>query len=166
MALSHDPHKRVGELIKHMRYGMLTHKHSEGSLYAHPLTTLNKSLEPDMMLFFFVSKKTELGERLRADGNVNVSYTDPQKDTYVSITGRATISEDMRLKQHLFNALARAWFPGGASDPDLELVQVRIVHAEYWDIKESKTSQLYKLAKAAVTGKQPEIGEHRELEMR
>jgi general stress protein 26 len=166
VALSTDPHKRLWELIKHMRYGMLTHKHADGSLHSHPLTTLNKSLEPDMMLFFFVSKKTELGERLRADGNVNVSYTDPQKDTYVSITGRATISEDMRLKQHLFNALARAWFPGGAGDPDLELVQVRIVHAEYWDIRESKTAQLYKLAKAAVTGKQPEIGEHRELEMR
>jgi general stress protein 26 len=160
-----DPHKRLWELIKHMRYGMLTHRHSGGRLYAHPLTTQNKSLEPDMLLFFFVSKKTELGNRLREDGNVNVSYADAQKDTYVSITGQATISEDLRMKQHLFNALARAWFPAGAADPDLELVQVRIVHAEYWDIKESKTTQLYKLAKAAVTGKQPTLGEHRELEV-
>lgn len=165
MALSSDPHKRLWELIKHMRCGMLTHRHSDERLYAHPLTTLNKSLEADMTLHFFVSRKTELGARLREDANVNVSYSDPQKDTYVSITGQATISEDLRLKQHLFNALARAWFPGGAGDPDLELVQVRIVHAEYWDIKESKTTQLYELAKAAVTGKRPEIGEHRELEM-
>jgi general stress protein 26 len=166
-AVSHppDPHKRLWDLIKHMRFGMLTHRHSNGRLYSHPLTTQNKSLEPDMMLFFFVSKKTELGARLREDSSVNVTYADSHKDTYVSITGQATISEDLRMKQHLFNALARGWFPGGASDPDLELVQVRILHAEYWDIKESKTTQLYKLAKAAVTGKQPTLGEHRELEL-
>jgi general stress protein 26 len=165
VTVSPDPHKRLWELMKHMRYGMLTHRHSNGRLYAHPLTTQNKSLEPDMVLYFFVSKKTELGTRIREDGSVNVSYADPQKDTYVSITGEASVSDDLRMKQHLFNALARAWFPGGAADADLELIQVRIVHAEYWDIKESKTTQLYKLAKAAVTGKQPTLGEHRELEM-
>jgi general stress protein 26 len=81
----------------------------------------------------------------------------------VSITGEATISEDVEMKRKLFNALQRAWFPGGATDPDLELVQLRIRHAEYWDVKESKTTQLYKMAKAAVTGQVPEMGEHREL---
>ena len=165
MTIASDPHKRLWELIKHMRFGMLTHRHENGSLHAHPLTTQNKSLEADMMLYFFVSKKTELGQRIRNDPSVNVSYADTQKDTYVSICGHATVSEDERLKAHLFNALAKAWFPGGVKDPDLELVQVRIVHAEYWDIKESKVTQLYKMAKAAVTGKQPDIGEHRELEM-
>jgi general stress protein 26 len=161
---SQDPHKRLWELIKHMRFGMLTHRHANGSLHAHPLTTQNKSLEPDMTLYFFVSKKTELGQRLMADGNVNVSYSDTAKDTYVSISGQASVNEDERLKAHLFNALAKAWFPGGVKDPDLELVQVRIVSAEYWDIKESKTTQLYKMAKAAVTGNPPEIGKHRELQ--
>lgn len=163
MTRSNDPHKRLWELIRHSRFGMLTHRHGDGSLHAHPLTTQNKSLEPDMLLYFFVSKRTELGQRLQADGSVNVSYSDPNKDTYVSITGRATINEDMKMKQHLFNAMAKAWFPGGVTDPDLELVQVQILHAEYWDVKESKTTQLYKMAKAAVTGERPVMGEHREL---
>ena len=162
---SQDPHKRLWELIKHMKFGMLTHRHANGSLHAHPLTTQNKSLEPDMMLYFFVSKKTEVGQRLAADGNVNVSYSDPSKDTYVSICGQATISDDSRLKAHLFNALAKAWFPGGVNDPDLELVQARIGSAEYWDVKESKTTQLFKMAKAAVTGEPPDMGEHRELQV-
>jgi general stress protein 26 len=114
-------------------------------------------------LYFFVSRKSELGQRIQADGNVNVSYSDPQKDHYVSISGRASVSEDMRQKEHLFNALTKAWFPGGVKDPDLELVQVKIEHAEFWDIKESKTTQLYKMARAAVSGEVPRMGEHREL---
>ena len=159
-----DAHKRLWEMIKQMRFGMLTHKHSDGSLHAHPLTTQNKSLEADMTLYFFVSKQTEVGQRLQADGNVNVSYADHSKDTYVSITGHATISNDMALKHKLFNAMSKAWFPGGAEDPNLELIEVHVTSAEYWDVKETKVTQLLKMATAAVTGKPPAMGEHRELE--
>lgn len=150
------------DLIKDTRFAMLTHRHPDGSLHAHPLTTQGKSLE-DWVLHFFVSKHTEVGQRLQSDGNVNVSYSNPDKDRYVSITGQATISNDKATKERLFNALAKAWFPGGVSDPDLELVEIRIQHAEYWDVKENKTTQLYKIAKAAVTGERPQIGEHKEL---
>ena len=53
-----------------------------------------------------------------------------------------------------------------AGDPDLALVQVRIVHANYWDVKESKIVQLWEMAKAAVTGKTPDLGEHGEVRLR
>jgi general stress protein 26 len=82
---------------------------------------------------------------------------------YVCISGRASINDDLETKKRLFNALAKAWFPGGADDPDLELIEVSIEHAEYWNVKESKTTQLLKVASAAVSGQQPEMGEHREL---
>ena len=151
------------KFIKDIKFAMLTHRHADGSLHAIPLTTQNRSLDPGEPLWFFVSRQTEVGERLRADGNVCLSYADLKEDRWISVTGEATISEDLETKRKLFNALAKAWFPGGAEDPDLELVEVRIAGAEYWDIKESKTTQLLKMATAAVTGNKPEMGEHREL---
>jgi general stress protein 26 len=151
------------KLIKGNRFGMLTHRHADGKLHSHPLTTQNRSLDPGEPLYFFVSKQTEVGQRLRTDGNVCISYADPDKDVYVSVSGQARISEDMDTKKRLFNALAKGWFPGGAEDPNLELVEVEIQHAEYWNIKESKTKQLFKMATAAVSGDPPELGEHREL---
>jgi general stress protein 26 len=163
--MSHDTSFQhdLWELIKDIRFGMLTHRHTDGTLHSHPLTTQNRSLKPGEPLYFFVSRKTEVGQRLRADGNVCLSYADLKEDRWISVSGQATISEDMDTKKKLFNALAKAWFPGGAEDPDLELVEVRIVNAEYWDIKESKVTQLLKMASAAVTGNKPEMGEHREL---
>ena len=157
-----DQTKKLWALIKDTRFGMLTHRHPDGSLHSHPLTTQSKSLD-EWVLHFFVSKATELGQRLQSDGNVNVSYSDPHEDTYVSISGQAAISNDMATKKRLFNALAKAWFPGGAEDPDLELVEVHVQHAEYWNVKENKTTQLFKMAKAAVTGERPHMGEHKEL---
>ena len=163
--MSHDKSFQhdLWDLIKDIRFGMLTHRHADGSLHAHPLTTQNRSLKPGEPLYFFVSKKTEVGERLRSDGNVCVTYGDPKEDIWVSVSGRASISEDMDIRKKLFNALAKAWFPGGAEDPDLELVQVDIRHAEYWNVKESKATQMLKMATAAVTGQPPKMGEHREM---
>jgi len=75
--------------------------------------------------------------------------------------------EDAAKKQQLWSKRAEAWFPGGPTDPDLALVQVQIVHASYWDAKESKLVQLYEMAKAVVTGKPPvDLGEHGEVRMR
>lgn len=158
-----NPHDRLWQLIKDIRFGMLTHRHADGSLQSHPLTTQNKSLGENGILYFFVSKSTEVGQRLRQDGNVNVAYADPHKDAYVSIAGHARISEDLDAKKRLFNPMAKAWFPGGPEDPDMELVEVVIQHAEYWDVKESKVTQLMKMAAAAVSGERPHMGEHKEV---
>ena len=55
---------------------------------------------------------------------------------------------------------------GGPEDPDLALVEVRITHAHYWDVKDSKITQLFKMAKATVTGTSPtNLGESAEVRM-
>ena len=44
---------------------------------------------------------------------------------------------------------------------------MRIDRAEFWDVKTSKMVQLYKMAKAAVSGVPPSgMGEHGEVKMR
>ena len=156
-------HQTLWDLIKEMRFGMFTHRHPDGSLHANPLTTQNRSLE-EGVLYFFVSRATGLGQRVALDGDVNVTYSDTHKDHYVSVTGHARLNHDLPLRERLFNAMSRAWFPGGPTDPNLELVEVQILHAEYWNIRESKVTQLFKLATAAVTGQPPRIGEHRAVD--
>ncbi len=151
------------ELIKEIRFPMFVHRHLGGMMHAHPLTLQNKHLKPGEPLYFFVSKKSELGQRLMVDGGVCVAFADPKKDCYVSVSGHASVNEDLAKKKELFNAIAKAWFAGGAEDPDLELVEVEIEHAEYWNVKENQMTQLLKMARAAVSGHPPQMGEHREL---
>ena len=99
------------------------------------------------------------------DANVNVSYAHPGDDSYVSVSGKAVIAENQAKKEELWSSFAKAWFPGGVNDPDLALLEVSIHHAEYWDVTESKMVQLAKMATAAATGKQPHLGEHKELNL-
>ncbi|MEO5606604.1 MAG: pyridoxamine 5'-phosphate oxidase family protein, partial [Polaromonas sp.] len=117
-------------------------------------------------LYFFISRSSEIATQVVHDDHVNVSYTDPGKDSYVSVAGRALIVEDMGKKEALWSSMAKAWFPGGPTDPNLALLQVHISHAEYWNVKESKMVQVVKMVTAAITGTPPSsMGEHKELNM-
>lgn len=157
-------HETLWKLIKDIRFGMLTHRTASGMLHAHPLTTQNRSIDEQAELYFFIPKSGELYERLLTDGEVNVSYADPDEDSYVSLSGQARFVDDLVQKERLWSPAAQAWFPGGYNDPEVALLAVRIRHAEYWDVDDSKMVQLFKMAKAAVTGEPPrQLGEHREL---
>jgi general stress protein 26 len=157
---------KLWDLVKDIRFAMFTTRHANGHLHSRPMTTQNSNLDEDSNLWFFMSRKGEPVADLIADPMVNVAYADTGDDSYVSVSGTATVVEDMAKKQQLWSKLAEAWFPGGVDDPDLALVRVKIVHANYWDVKESKIVQLYQMAKAAITGKPPtDLGEHAEIRM-
>jgi general stress protein 26 len=156
-------HDTLWELIKDIRFGMLTHRHGDGSLQGHPLTTQNQSIDEGATLYFFISEKSEMASRLREDSNVNLAYANTDADTYVSVAGKAQFSNDQSTKERLWSPMTKAWFPGGVTDPDLALLTVKITHAEYWNVKDSKATQLFKMARSAVTGERPEMGEHKEL---
>ena len=157
---------KLWTMIKDIRFAMFTTRHGNGHLHARPMTTQNKRLEGDDSLWFFMSRGGDPVDDLKANPMVNVVYADPSSDTYVSVSGTATVLEDAGKKEQLWNKAAEAWFPGGPDDPDLALVQVQIIHANYWDVKESKLVQLFAMAKSVVTGKPPTLGEHAEVRMR
>lgn len=158
---------RLWDLIRGIKFAMFTTRHGNGHLHARPMTTQNKNLEADDSLWFFMSKASDPVDDLKKDQMVAVSYAEPSEDRYVSVSGRAHLIEDLDKKKQLWSKLNEAWFPGGPTDPDLALIQVEVIHANYWDVKESKIVQLYEMAKAAVTGKPPQdLGEHGEVRLR
>lgn len=158
--------QKLWSLIKDIRFGMFTHRHANGMLHSQPLTTQNKSLDEESTLYFFISRQSEIARQIQQDVHVNVAYASPGDDRYVSVSGEAAIIEDQAKKEALWSPMAKAWFPGGAGDASLALMEVRIGHAEYWDVTQSKMVQLAKMAKAALTGERPnDLGEHKELRL-
>ncbi len=158
--------ERLWDLIKGTRFSMFTARHGNGHLHSRPMTMQNAGVDEDSSLWYFMSLSSEPVADLAKDPEVNVTFVDVGDDTYVSVSGRAAVVNDLAKKQQLWSKMAEAWFPGGPEDPDLALVQVRITHADYWDVKESKLVQLFKMAKAVVTGKPPtDLGEHAEIRM-
>lgn len=167
MTSSSNPRAQLWEMIKDIKFAMFTTRHDNGHLHSRPMTTQNKKIDEDDRLWFFMSRKSGPVADLSQAAEVNVSYADPDSDKYVSVSGVAHISHDKAKTQALWSKMNEAWFPGGVNDPDLALVEVQISHAHYWDVKESKITQLYKMAKAAFTDEPPRnLGESAEIRMR
>ncbi len=155
------------KLIKGTRFGMFITHHENGHLHSRPMTTQNKAIDEDDSLWFFMSRRGDSVADFAARPEVNVSYANPDDDNYVSVSGRASVVVDPAKVDELWTKMAGAWFTGGQTDPDLALVQVRITHAHYWDVRESKLRQLFEYGKAAMTGKPPvSLGESKEVRMR
>ena len=105
-------------------------------------------------------------EGLAADSQDAVGYARPEDDCCVSVSGTAAVMEEAARKEDLWTPMAKAWFPDGPTDPNLALLVIKLQHAEYWDVEESKMVQLFKMAKAAVTGHPPTgLGEHKEVNL-
>jgi len=154
-------------LIKDIRFAMFTSRNQDGHLHAWPMTTQNKGIDEDNSLWFFMSRRSEPVGDLETDPEVNVAYADTSSDQYVSVSGVATVVNDPAKIQQLWSKMAEAWFPDGPDDTNLALVKVRIVSASYWDVKDSKIVQVFKMAKAAMTGSPPrDMGEHADIRMR
>lgn len=158
--------EKLWSLIKDIRFAMFTTRHSNGHLHSRPMTTQNRSVDEDDTLYFFMSRSGDPVADLVAEPSVNIAYANTDDDRYVSVSGMATVRDDPEKRRQLWNKATEAWFPKGVDDPDLALVQVRISHASYWDVKSSKLVQLYAIAKAAVTGQPPgKLGEVGEVRM-
>ena len=153
------------DLIKDIKFAMFTTHSPEGTLQSRPMTTQNAKLDEQNSLWFFMSRSNEPATDLVAAPQVCVIYADPGKDSWVSVSGQASVIEDAAKKKQLWNVMTQAWFPKGVDDPDLALVQVRISSASYWNVKENQIVQLLKMAAAVITGKPPQLGEHAEVKM-
>jgi len=157
---------RLWHLISDIGFATFTARHGDGQLHSRPMTTQNGHDERGGVLWFFMSRSGEPAADFEGHPEVNVTYADPGNDSYVSISGAARVVEDPERKKAMWNTAAQAWFPGGPTDPDLALVAVLVVEAEYWDVKSNQAVQLFRMAKAAVAGKSPtDMGEHRRVRM-
>jgi general stress protein 26 len=159
--------QQLWTLIKDIRFAMFTTRAPDGTLRSAPMTLQNKAIDEDDTLWFFMQRGNDAVAGLGEPAHVNVAFADPGDDRYVSVSGLGRVVDDRAKATALWSKMSEAWFPGGPDDPKLALVEVRIVVAQYWDVKDSKLTQLYKMAKAAITGKPPrDMGDVGEVRMR
>ena len=152
---------KLVELLKDVRFTMFTTR-VEGRLRSRPMTTLNADTSGS--LWFFISADATTLDQIAADPSVGLAYADNGKGTYVSVAGDATVRDDRAKTRELWNPAFKAWFEG-PDDPTLNLVEVRIREAEYWDGPDSRIARLIGIVAAAVTGDEYDAGEQGEIEV-
>jgi general stress protein 26 len=147
---------KVGDLIKDIKFAMLTTRAADGTLHSRPMATQQR--EFDGTLWFLTGERTHKTDEIARNPEVNVAYANPDDQAYVSVSGRAAVLDDREKARELWNPVYRAWFPGGLDDPDLRVLRVDVTGAEYWDSPSGTLVQLIGFAKAVATGERYEAG--------
>jgi general stress protein 26 len=149
--------EKLKGLIEDIDFAMLT-THANGKLRSRPMSTQKFDFDGD--LWFFTSDQTHKVEEIEKDNEVNVAYSKPEDNTYISVSGTASIVNDRDKIEELWNPILKAWFPKGLDDPTLCLLKVTVEEAEYWDSPSSTLVQIAGFVKALVTGQSADGGDH------
>ncbi len=150
--------RKVSDIITDMDYAVFTTRGSDGApLHARPMAY--RSVEPDGDLWFFTKADSRKVEELKADPRTLLSFANPKKQQFVSITGRSEIVSDRAKVTELWSEIYRAWFPGGPSDPNVVAIRVHAEAAEYWDTPTSAVVYAFGYLKALATGQPSRAGD-------
>ncbi|CAN5277605.1 pyridoxamine 5'-phosphate oxidase family protein [soil metagenome] len=149
--------EKLKDLLEDIDFAMLT-TISNGKLRSRPMST--QEFREDGTLWFFTSDQTHKVEEIEADSRVNVAYSKPSDNVYVSVSGTASIVKDKAKIEELWNPILKAWFPKGLDDPSLCLMKISVEEAEYWDSPSSTIVQIAGFVKALVTGQSADGGDY------
>jgi general stress protein 26 len=150
--------QKLADLIGDAGIAMLTTEDADGALRSRPLATLQ--IDSEGKLWFFTAMSSAKVGEIDQHRHVNLSYANPEKQEFVSISGSARLLRDRQKIHDLWSLWVKPWFSHGADDPDLGLLEVSVDQAEYWDAPASKMQRLIGLAQAMTTGNTDQLGEH------
>ena len=136
--------RRCVEIAQDARFCMVTGTAEDGALHARPMTP--QQVTDDLESWFFISRSSEQAADIAAEPRVNLSF-DGSTD-WLSVAGRATLVDDRRLVEEMWNPVVEAWFPDGPQDPDLVLLRVHADAAEYWKAPGGRVSSLLSFEQA------------------
>ncbi len=154
---------KIAKMLKETRIAMLTTFTEEGHLHARPMAM--QDIEFDGDIWFFTGKSSPKVHQIEDSPRVNVAFSDPDHQNYVSLSGRASLVIDAEKNKELWNPALTAWFPQGLEDPELALLKIDVDGAEYWDAPSSTVAHVVGFVQAKLTGKPGDPGDHAKIDL-
>jgi general stress protein 26 len=152
-----DIRARVHDILKSFSTAMFVTMSAAGRPESRPMHVARVDDQPGSDIWFFTAKGGTLAEEIKETAVVLLVFQN-ENTAYLSLRGKARIVQDLARIQELWKEPYRVWFPRGPQDPEIALVAVNPIDAEYWDNRGmNKLEYLFEAAKAYVKGEKPEI---------
>jgi general stress protein 26 len=159
--MSTDETRKVADLMRGQRFGMLTTTDPDGTLISRPMAL--QEVEFDGDLWFFAARDSRKIGHLDSHAQVNVTVG--SGSSWVSLTGTGVVVTDTARKRELWNTVVEAWFPDGPDDDGVVLLKVEADSAEYWDSPGGRLATALSFAKAKLTGERYSGGENETVDL-
>ncbi len=155
---------KLREMVKDIDFCMLTTIDENGDPHSRPMSS-NGDIDANGDIWFFTGASSHKVDEIESSPKVNVSFADPDNQRYISVTGTAKMVQDRAKIEELWRPEFKMWFPKGKDDPEVALLKITLEKAEYWDSPSSTVGYALSFVKSLVTGKQPEFGENKKIDL-
>jgi general stress protein 26 len=145
--------QRFVEAVDGIRMVMLTTLAGDEP-HARPMAV--QETEDDGTVWLLSSADSHKVRQVQEHPHVGLVYVDG--GTYVSATGRATVSRDEERKRELWNPWAEAWLQCDPEDDKAVLIRVEVTGAELWEAPNPVTRTV-SAATALVLRRPPRVGD-------
>lgn len=159
------------DLIDGIEVAMMTTRRPDGSLVSRAMQTQARRAHAD--LWFVTDVESHKLAELARDPHVNLSYYRDRTREWVSVSGRALLTQDRDLIHGLYKPDWKIWFAdqggernGGPDDPRLALILVSADSVVYSKKDRPAPMVLFELAKSMVTGSAPKVADVRHVSER
>lgn len=154
-----DQVNKIQEVIKDVKFAMMSTVNSKGDLHAWPMTTSEASIG-GKEIWFIGDKTSDVVKDIQDNPKVGLSYATQDEKDYVSVSANAELPIDKDKLDELWSPVYNAFFEHGKEDENVQLIKVVPHGVECW-LSGSSTVNMFKMATAAVQdGKTAEdIGE-------
>ena len=157
---SQDDATHVWEMMEKIGFCMFSSLDGE-EIRSRPMAAYVERDEGRVL--FLTDADSHKDDEIAARPNVNLAFADAGSHSYVSVTGRASVSNDRDKIREIFNVPAKAWWDS-PEDPRIRLLTVTPNDAQYWD-SPGKVRAYIRMAAAAVSSARPAMGENAKVEM-
>lgn len=138
------------ELLRSFDQAMMITHGSESGLHARPMSIA--ATDPDGSIWFITGADTAKVYELQQDRTLLAVMQNSSKA--LSVGGKGEISRDRAKIHQVWKETFRAWFEG-KDDPNIALIRLNPMEAEYWDNSGLKgVKYALKVAAAVVSGKE------------
>ena len=149
--------EKIAKMTKNTRIAMLTTVVEDGDLHSRPMAMMENTFDGDV--WFFTAKSSPKVHDIENKPFVNVAFSDPEHQNYVSLAGHAELIIDRALFEKYWNKAFEAWFPKGLDDPELALLKINVESAQYWDSPSSVVAHVAGFIRSKVTGHGGPVGD-------
>lgn len=155
-----DDVDRAWHLMKKIGFCMLS-THDGEDIRARPMAAHVD--REGHAIYFLTDADSHKDEDIARNPNVGLAFADPGDQKYVTLSGRAAISNDRQMIKALWSTPAKAWW-NSPDDPSIRVLKITPKDAQYWDSPGTVVSYV-KMFAAAVSDSRPDVGNNAKVNL-
>ena len=128
---------QIAKMMRDLDFCMLTTRAEDGNLRSRPMSN-NGEVEFDGDVWFFSAAESRKVSEIETDPFVALSYSDPERFLFISMSGEASIVRNVEKKQELWIEDLERWFEDGPESEDIVLIKVTPTVVDYWNGEENE----------------------------